>query len=382
MAEPHNQDPDFGQAFARSVRTPRRPLRPGRRVWTVGLGMPALAAAGLAAVTIASAIEFGGDDDGGHRKPVAQAAPMQDKPVQVVAPGASATPSNGSTTGNSTDAPPGEPGPGGGTPGGGSAYPPDYSTGGNGSSGGASGGSGSAGGRSGGSAAGSNGTFGGGGSSPGARTPGGGAPGGGTAPAPGGTPGGSTAKPPVAPPAQPGSLAPKQTFTGTSGYGCANSGTSGFAEVGRYSDGSKGWYTVGSGGWTKDGCNGKFVAVPMSGDKNKDDASARVLWWFDVGAATRSCRLSVYVPAGSGRDVGGNPAQYYVLRGKEEDKTGAWYDKFTVDQVADKGRWVSAGTFPVSNGRIAVKLVTRGVDWGGTTGAHLAAGQVQASCTG
>ncbi|MET7303342.1 hypothetical protein [Embleya sp. NPDC005575] len=48
----------------------------------MGLGMPALAAAGLAAVTIASAIEFGGDD-GGHRKPVAQAAPMQDKPVQV-----------------------------------------------------------------------------------------------------------------------------------------------------------------------------------------------------------------------------------------------------------------------------------------------------------
>ncbi|MFI6581865.1 hypothetical protein [Embleya sp. NPDC050493] len=43
-----NRAPDFGEAFARSVRTPRRPLRPGRGVWTVGLGMPALAAAGLA----------------------------------------------------------------------------------------------------------------------------------------------------------------------------------------------------------------------------------------------------------------------------------------------------------------------------------------------
>lgn len=32
MAEPPNPETDFGHAFARSVRTPRRPLRPGRRV--------------------------------------------------------------------------------------------------------------------------------------------------------------------------------------------------------------------------------------------------------------------------------------------------------------------------------------------------------------
>ncbi|WP_406299309.1 hypothetical protein OG948_29145 [Embleya sp. NBC_00888] len=379
MAEPPNPDPDFGHAFARSVRTPRRPLRPGRRVWTVSLGMPVLAAAGLAVVTIASAIEFGGDD-GGHRKPVAQAAPMQDRPVQVSPPSASAPPQNTATSGSDTGVAPGDPGPGGsapgaGTPAGGSAYPPDYPTGGNGSSGtGNSGGSASSGG--------STGTFGGGGSTPGARAPLSGSPGGGSASNPGSTPGGSTPKPAVPPPAQPGSLAPKQTFTGVSGHGCANTGASGFAEVGRYSDGSKGWYTVGSGGWNKDGCNGRFDAVPMSGDKNKDDTSARVLWWFDVGSATRRCQIGVYVPAGNGRDVGGNPAQYYVLRGKEDDKTGTWYDKFTIDQVSNKGRWVSAGTFPVSNGRIAVKLVTRGVDWGGTAGAHLAAGQVQASCTG
>lgn len=378
MAEPPNPNADFQRAFARSVRTPMRPLRPGRRVWAVSLGMPVLAAAGLAAVTVVSAIDLGGDD-GARRKPVAQAAPMQDKPVEVLPSGGGAAPQSGPSAGSSTGDAAGDPGPtGAGTPGGGSAYPPGYPYPNGGSpGGGASGGGGSA-------AGGSTGTFGGGGSTPDARNPATGSPGGGggTAPTPGGgSPGGSGNKP-APPPVQPDSLAPKQTFLGTSGYGCANNGASGFAEVGRYGDGSKGWYTVGSGGWNKDGCNGKFDAVPMSGDKNKDDASARVLWWFDVGNASKRCQLSVYVPSGNGRDVGGNPAQYFVLRSRDDDKTGAWYAQFQVNQVNNKGRWVSAGTFPVANGKVAVKLVTRGVDWGGTAGAHLAAGQVQASCTG
>jgi translation initiation factor IF-2 len=118
----------------------------------------------------------------------------------------------------------------------------------------------------------------------------------------------------------------------------------------------------------------------MSGSATQDDNGIRVLWWFVVGAASRHCGVSVYVPASSNaRDVAGSPAYYYVLR----DTANAWYARFAIDQVHNRGRWVPAGTYRVYNGQIVVKLVNRGVDWVGSTNtyAHLAAAQVRVTCT-
>ena len=117
------------------------------------------------------------------------------------------------------------------------------------------------------------------------------------------------------------------------------------------------------------------MAMPMSGSATRSDPQAYAVWWFKTGAVTSGqCSVSVYVPAGSARDVAGRPAYYQVVRGKNDMRV---VRQFTVNQAANHGRWVNAGAFPVSNGVFALRLVNRGVD---AHGEHLAAAQVKVSC--
>ncbi|MBD0693998.1 hypothetical protein [Streptomyces sp. CBMA123] len=143
---------------------------------------------------------------------------------------------------------------------------------------------------------------------------------------------------------------------------------------GWYDDGQKGWRNN-SGGYTGDGCAGGFASMPMSGASGKDDSSNSVVWTFNTGSLTTgSCRLSVYVPNGDLKAVGGAPTYYTVQN-----------QSFLVNQVSYRGQWVSAGTFPLSGGRIAVVMHSRGQDWVGDsvkTYAHHAASAVKADCTG
>ncbi|MGW3636019.1 hypothetical protein ACWD7F_39020 [Streptomyces sp. NPDC005122] len=157
------------------------------------------------------------------------------------------------------------------------------------------------------------------------------------------------------------------------GTGCSNASTS-FHHHGWYADGIKGWRTISTGGYSGSGCNGDYVAVPMSGNL-KDDKNS-VVWMFSTGPVSKgTCKLSVYVPNDSNvKDVGGAPAYYTVSDGRA----------FTVNQVKNRGRWVSVGSYAVSGGEINVTMHTRGEDWVGSTKtyAHLAASAIKASCTG
>jgi hypothetical protein len=196
-----------------------------------------------------------------------------------------------------------------------------------------------------------------------------------TSPTPGRPPGTSPGRPrssPVKPPPR----APVVTFSGIAGDGCRHDSTRGYQEIGRYSDGSRGWYSRSSGGWTGDGCSGTFDALPMSGYATRDDTSAFVVWWFKPANLRQgSCTISVYIPTGREfEDVAGDPAYYNVVAGQGN------YDRvsgFRIDQIQNRGRWLTAGTFPLRDGQIAVQMVTRGQD---PNGEHLAAGQVRASC--
>lgn len=155
--------------------------------------------------------------------------------------------------------------------------------------------------------------------------------------------------------------------------------TTDYREVGRFSRGREGWHTR-SGGWSGDGCGGRFSTVPMSGDASKDDPKAYTVWEFSTGRVqSGSCTLSVYVPnSGDPKDVAGSPAHYRVASGNGD------LGGFIVDQESNRGRWVSAGGFSLSNGMFAVKMLNRGIDWSsrGPTYEHLAAGQVKVSCQG
>jgi len=196
------------------------------------------------------------------------------------------------------------------------------------------------------------------------------APAGGSASAPG--------PPPVAPPTAPQTApAPPATarFTAVAGESCPNRAGSGFFRTGFASD----WYTRSSGGWTGDGCQGRMVAVPMSGDARRDDNDNVIVWWFTPGAG-RSCALSVYVPGtGNVKDADGAPAQYFVYG--SVDASGPATGSFTVDQVHNQGRFVDVGSYHESTGALSVRMVTRGIDFGpGRSGAHLGVSAARVAC--
>ncbi|MEU7060999.1 adhesin [Streptomyces sp. NPDC046197] len=163
------------------------------------------------------------------------------------------------------------------------------------------------------------------------------------------------------------------------GHGCPSGTYGGYAEYGRYSDGMEGWYTVDQGGYDGGSCDGSFAAVPMSGSRTQDHDNG-ALWWWSVGRAYDTCAIGVFVPSGDSTDVGGDPTTYRVLSDPQDESSA--YATFQIDQRANRGRLVDAGTYRVQDGRIAVRLLDRGQDWNdnGPTYTHHAAAQMRITC--
>jgi hypothetical protein len=161
------------------------------------------------------------------------------------------------------------------------------------------------------------------------------------------------------------------TFAAVSGWDCVTSGDHGFDVRGR----TESWSTVAQGGWAQDGCQGSFEAIPMSGDPTKDEPNQYALWWFMPGPAFRRCEVTVYVPRSERpADSGATAAQYFVLAGR----SGEPFAQFVVNHAANPGRWVPAGSYPVGDQGLAVKLVNRGKP--SDPAARLAVAQIRASC--
>lgn len=173
-------------------------------------------------------------------------------------------------------------------------------------------------------------------------------------------------------PAAPGPAA----YSAWAGHGCSSGGGSGYGEYGRYDDGDEGWYTVDYGGYDGGSCDGSYAAVPMSGSRTQDNENS-AWWWWSVDSAYDTCTIEVFVPNGDSTDVGGDPTTYQVL-----SERGGAYATFQIDQRANRGSLVNAGTYRVEGGRIAVRMLDRGQDWDddGPTYAHHAAGQMKATC--
>ncbi|MEV5196433.1 hypothetical protein AB0K86_28595 [Streptomyces clavifer] len=168
-------------------------------------------------------------------------------------------------------------------------------------------------------------------------------------------------------------------YTGVVGHGCPVPSGGGYKQVNYFSDGTAGWYTRTTGAWTRDGCNGGYAAVPMSGS-TATDGKNRVMWWWRPGTGARTCQISVFIPhSNTTLYVGGHPSTYHVLVDANDRTTK--YSSFTVNQAGLRGQWVSAGTFPVKGSTIGVKLLDRGDDWSSGWGkAHHAAAQMKATC--
>ncbi|WP_371521990.1 hypothetical protein [Kitasatospora sp. NBC_01300] len=182
---------------------------------------------------------------------------------------------------------------------------------------------------------------------------------------------------PAQPPAKPAQPAPPPapSFAAVAGPGCSGGGAQ---ARGWYDKGQEGWRNN-SGGYSGDGCNGGYYSMPMSGDANKDHDNS-VVWTFSTGSVTTgTCKLSVYVPnSGDVKAVGGTSSLYTV-------QSGSGSGSFNVNQVGNRGQWVTVGPFQLNGGKLAVTLHDRGQDWQGSdknTYAHHAASAIRANCTG
>jgi hypothetical protein len=169
---------------------------------------------------------------------------------------------------------------------------------------------------------------------------------------------------------------PTDRYIAVAGWDCGTADDRGFDAQGRTSA----WRTVAVGGWSQDGCHGTFETLPMTEPgKGGIDHPQAVLWWFSPGAAAK-CQINVFVPrmepGADGVEGAHAPhaAHYSVLAGR----SGTSYADFTVDQAANAGEWVSAGSFPVHNNGISVRLTGEGD--AKEAGSRLGVAQMKVDC--
>jgi hypothetical protein len=174
-------------------------------------------------------------------------------------------------------------------------------------------------------------------------------------------------------PAKPDPPAPAPPpVSAVAGFRCPETASSGYTQH----VGTSNWYLVTGGGWAGDGCQGHMIAMPMSGDPNRDDVNNVILWWFRVPSRPR-CAVEVYVPGTQNvRDAAGAPATYFVY--DTTGGNGSPIGQFGIDQVHNQGRWVAVGGFPATSGQLSVRLMSRGVS--NIPGARLGGSAVRISC--
>lgn len=169
----------------------------------------------------------------------------------------------------------------------------------------------------------------------------------------------------------------KATYSAVSGFGCSgNNDVHNWYTMGYYTDGSEGWYETG-GGYSGNGCTGRAVSMPMSGDADQWTNENYVVWWFYTSPVVEgTCKISVYIPnTGTARDVAGDPAIYKILGGRTSVTP---YATFQINQTTVRGRWVTTTPVAVHNGAISVQLLDAGTD---PNGEHFGAGQAKVDCT-
>jgi hypothetical protein len=117
--------------------------------------------------------------------------------------------------------------------------------------------------------------------------------------------------------------------------------------------------------WTGDGCGDRFLYT-------SPDESNYFQWLFTFdAAAARTCRIEVFVPD--------SPLAYATVWygiGDRFDNNDYRVGGFTLDQKANRGKWATATTIPVSSATLLVNVDGDG----GQTG--VAAGPLRISCDG
>ncbi|MBR8743379.1 hypothetical protein DSY14_16845 [Nocardiopsis sp. MG754419] len=176
---------------------------------------------------------------------------------------------------------------------------------------------------------------------------------------------------------------PEFRYAEVAGVGCAPNERIAYGTAGEFwhGDGTDSWAFGFEGGFTAENCDGRWHAIPVSGDPDVPNGKY-AFWTFNIGFTDAACDVYVHIPdAESPRWVGGEPAQYQ-LHPSADPATSEPFASFTVDQVADKGGWVYVGSYDAPGDTISVKLQNSGADQvdGRDTNAHVVASAVRTRC--
>lgn len=176
---------------------------------------------------------------------------------------------------------------------------------------------------------------------------------------------------------------PEFRYAEVAGVGCAPNERIAYGTAGEFwhGDGTDSWAFGFEGGFTAENCDGRWHAIPVSGDPGAPNGRY-AFWTFNIGFTDAKCDIYVHVPdAESPRWVGGAPAQYQ-LHPSADPATSEPFASFTVDQVGRKGGWVHVGAYTPEGDTISVKLQNSGADQidGQDTNAHVVASAVRTRC--
>ncbi|GAA0587430.1 hypothetical protein GCM10010172_85690 [Paractinoplanes ferrugineus] len=156
-------------------------------------------------------------------------------------------------------------------------------------------------------------------------------------------------------------------FNAVTGWDCEAGADRGFEARGRTGQ----WRTIGAGGWKQDGCHGTFETLPLPAAAQPGSQTST--WSFRTGKGITSCQVGVYVPAVPETRLADH-VKYTITTGT----SGTPYANFVLDQSRTAGTWASAGTFPVHQNQIAVRLDAK--DAAGPGEARIVLAQVRVNC--
>jgi len=154
----------------------------------------------------------------------------------------------------------------------------------------------------------------------------------------------TSSEPPATTPSRPVSTAPTErdvpaaTFQAVAGPACP-------VNASRDVRISAGWQVVPGDSWTGDGCGDRFLY-------SAPDDENFLQWRFTIAEpADRTCRIAVFVPESG---LAASRVWYGITDQFEnpDHRVGG----FSLDQEANRGRWVNAATIPNDTGTLLVNL--------------------------
>ncbi|MFL1426906.1 MULTISPECIES: hypothetical protein [unclassified Nocardiopsis] len=176
-----------------------------------------------------------------------------------------------------------------------------------------------------------------------------------------------------------GGSASGPAYSGITGPGCKSDDRTYFWAYNTWYDDPVNSWATRSSGYTKDGCDGLYQAIPVSGDRHNGSGPSTA-WTFTPGWAGSHCEVWVYIPNDeTPLWISNGPAKYMINSG---GSPGAPFTQTELVQSNVKGTWTKIAEFDAPTEQFTVQLVNSGENKASGQGtAHVASSPMRANCS-